>query len=91
MVKLGNYAERTKGSVKSVSDAVREELSARYSRSAAALAEDLTPLMELLENEMNAVSAQLNSLRRQLHRFYRRNPYLKEMGTAASERFLAMM
>ena len=90
ILKLGSYASRSKEGLKSVSDAVRDELSARYARSAQALAEDLTPLMQLLDDEMTTLSTQLSTVRRQLHRFYRRNPYMQEMGTAVTERFLAV-
>ena len=89
-MKLSEYAARSKDGMKSVSDAVRDELSARYTRSAEALVEDLTPLMQLVDNEMALVSSQLNAVRRQLNRFYRRNPYVQEMGTAVTEQFLAM-
>ncbi|XP_076436385.1 uncharacterized protein LOC143275928 [Babylonia areolata] len=90
VAKLNNYASRSKQTVKSVSDAVREELAARYSRSAAALAEDLTPLVDLLHSEMNEVASQLQTLRRQLNRFYRRHPFLQNMGSAVSDRYLAL-
>lgn len=73
-----------------MSEAVREEVEARYSRSTAALAEDLRPLMELVDSEMNALGAQLHNLRRALNRVYRRNPYLSQMGTAATQRFMAL-
>ncbi|KAK7094147.1 hypothetical protein V1264_007812 [Littorina saxatilis] len=88
--KLSSYASRSKTSAQSVSEAVREEVEARYSRSTAALAEDLRPLMELVDSEMNALGAQLHNLRRALNRVYRRNPYLSQMGTAATQRFMAL-
>ena len=73
-----------------MSQAVRDELSARYARSTAALAEDLTPLMQLLDEEMTSLASQLRAAQRQLNRFYRRNPYIQEMGSAVTERLMAM-
>ncbi|XP_076472801.1 uncharacterized protein LOC143302134 isoform X1 [Babylonia areolata] len=90
VAKLSYCASRSKQTLKTVNDAVRDELAARYSRSAAALAEDLTPLMDLLNNEMDELASQLQTLRRQLNRFYRRHPFLKSMGSAVSDRYLAL-
>jgi len=85
--KLSKYASSTKDTVTSVSDAVREELAARYALSAVSMSQDLAPLMELVEQELNDVTGHLHNMQRQLARLYRRNPALQQMGSAATEKF----
>jgi len=62
---------------------VRQEVTERYARSTASLAEDLRPTMELLDEEIQALGDafqhQINNLRRKLARAYRNSPYTKEM------------
>jgi len=88
-------AINTKSAVKTVSNAVRTELTERYARSTESLAEDLRPAMELLDAEIQALGdafgQQINSIRRKLARAYRASPYMQHMGDAyrAVERQLA--
>ncbi|KAL8574776.1 hypothetical protein ACOMHN_035319 [Nucella lapillus] len=91
VAKLSAYASRSKQSMQLVNEAVREELAARYSRSAAAVAQDLAPWMDLVHTEMQEVASQLQTLRRQLTRVYRRHPMLQDMGSAAALRYRELM
>ena len=79
-------AINTKSAVKTVSNAVRTELTERYARSTESLAEDLRPAMELLDAEIQALGdafgQQINSIRRKLARAYRASPYMQHMGDA---------
>merc|ERR1719204_2118753 len=92
---LMEAAINTKSAVKTVSNAVRTELTERYARSTESLAEDLRPAMELLDAEIQALGdafgQQINSIRRKLARAYRASPYMQHMGDAyrAVERQLA--
>ncbi|KAL8574772.1 hypothetical protein ACOMHN_035315 [Nucella lapillus] len=91
VAKLSAYAFSSKQSMQLVNEAVREELAARYSRSAAAVAQDLAPWMDLVHTEMQEVASQLQTLRRQLTRVYRRHPMLQDMGSAAALRYRELM
>ncbi|KAL8597069.1 hypothetical protein ACOMHN_057558 [Nucella lapillus] len=91
VAKLSAYAFHSKQSMQLVNEAVREELAARYSRSAAAVAQDLAPWMDLVHTEMQEVASQLQTLRRQLTRVYRRHPMLQDMGSAAALRYRELM
>ena len=74
-----------------MNQAVREELTARYARCTAVVAEELRPGLELLQQEMAALGQPLVALQRQLTRLYRRHPALRSVGSAVSQRYVALM
>ncbi|KAK7501815.1 hypothetical protein BaRGS_00006901, partial [Batillaria attramentaria] len=84
--KLAAYGERSKQTMTEVTDAIGEEIGQRYARTASALADDLTPLINLVDGELTAIGQELTRLRRQLNRAYRRNDfYMQDMGDNVAE------
>jgi len=92
---LVEAAVHTKAAARTLNQAVRQEVTERYARSTASLAEDLRPTMELLDAEIQALGDafqhQINNLRRKLARAYRNSPYMQQMRDSyvAVERQLA--
>ncbi|XP_067677414.1 uncharacterized protein [Haliotis asinina] len=76
-----NYSENTKATFYTVYESVGEELSGKYHRIAQAITEELSFYLNLIVSEAAIVENQLDSIRADIRRMYKRNDfYLADIG-----------
>ena len=79
--KIQGYGQKTKSAFHEVYESVGHELRGKYSQISQAASEELEPFISLIQSEMNMIERQLDEIKRDIRRMYRRNDlFIADMG-----------